>query len=299
MTRLTWSKLTDRQREVLRRLLGLVHDAASNAASYESRRSPSWLMEQDCNQVAFINGKFATGKTDLVLSLARLLSGGKSVDHFFGAEQELCASHRSIASQLIGRAIVVEPLYMESLPSGTPLLTAILSRVRQGVISQCCESRCRSELFRFDQMMERIARSLDSNLDQRREHLDREQYGQNVIEQEHDRCELRSHLADALWNLSQQVVPSHPASSQSSQPLLFVVPIEDVHLNPSRCVDLFRVLRNYATPNLFYVSTGDLSVVRMIFQMHAASEYGMTADPSSIGRDNVLRFIPDYQCINL
>ena len=202
----------------------------------------------------------------------------------------------SRAHKLRNRVIPVQPIDMESLPNGTPLLAAILARVYRAVETHGTACNCRPsllaedprdqpELQRLQQYQQRIARSLDSNLPSRRGSLDPEQYAEAVMSEEEYRLELVSDLEKVLSELSRRVKRQLDGSDHYRRDLgngedgdrnvVFLVPIDDIDLNPSRCIELLRLLRFFSPPReLFFLLMGQYDLVEPIIKLQMAADFG-------------------------
>ena len=140
------------------------------------------------------------------------------------------------------------------------------------------------EYVRFTQLQARIARSLDGNLEARKGGLDREQFGKEVLNQEDDRLMLPTLLAESLALLSAALPGNsdfYQSANSQKQQRLFLVPIDDVDLNPERCLELLRLLRHYSVPQFFFLLMGQRDLVESIVKLKIGSEFSSVADPQS------------------
>lgn len=282
-----WCLLTSHQQEGVRKLLDMMAAAAhalENSAEPENDIIP-WLFEERRSQLAFINGHRGTGKTTLLTTLVRLIADSRYLCEGEGGS----AAPGDVARQaqfLRERVILLEPLDMEPLPPFTPILAAILARLYQAVRRVEESSRKtggllatdwseRREMQKLQQYQARIASSLDSNLPQRKGSLDPEQFADAIMEQEHKRLELLPNLEKVLRELSAAILKERAGRDDASRKTgqLFLVPIDDVDLNPSRCLDLLRLLRSYSPPQFFFVLLGQYDMVEQIVKLKTTSEY--------------------------
>lgn len=295
-------QLTSHQQTGLRRLLRMLNAALErlgDSEQSETSLSPTWLTNKRRAQLAFINGHRGAGKTTLMTTLVRLVvpeRDSRFFENFNKPDPQTVPSESSsgledelvdLAQPLRGRVVVLEPLDMEPLPKETPLLAAILARL-SGAARDCGTTGAQSrglldpdladdrDFIRFQQFQSQIARALDSNLPSRRGNLDREQYGRAVMEQEDDRLRIRYSLDIVLKHLSKAIEAEgsqSPTSHEGSPKHLFLVPVDDVDLNPTRCLELLRLLRSYSPPQLFFLLMGQFDLVKTIVKMSMASEY--------------------------
>lgn len=185
--------------------------------------------------------------------------------------------------KLSTRVVCVQPLDMEPLPKGTSLFAAILARIHRAINDRPLPTRSAGLLepgftesrsvLRLRQFSTRIAQALDSNLYERRSSLDPEQYAEEVQLLENRRLQLPQDLDDVLRQLT-----SEPTNGTTSHPrTLFLVPIDDVDLNPPHCLELLQLLRTFSPPReLFFLLMGQYSIVEHCVQqktenLHKAS----------------------------
>ncbi|MBI3861219.1 MAG: tetratricopeptide repeat protein [Planctomycetia bacterium] len=286
-----WERLTDDQRRGLERLLAMMQESLVRLANAPPRddRSLPWLFDERHSQLAFINGRRGTGKTTLLTTLAKALDDQRfRASLTAGAKNDTERAIRVAerGAGLSGRVVILEPLDMEPLPRATPLLAAILARLNQAVrrLSSAGHSESRlltgdwhdeREFLRLQQYQARVAGALETNLPERRSQLDGEQYSREVMDQEHNRLELLANFEQVLYGLSADLQRRRQGAAKDTRdaPLLFLVPIDDVDLNPARCVDLLRLLRSYSPPQLFFVLLGQYDLVEQIMKLKMADEY--------------------------
>ena len=289
-----WSQLTQHQRNALEQLANMLFEASKRTSvDTRSKKELPWLFNETRTQLAFVNGKRGTGKTTLMTTLA---SGIFQPDCFLEFENETATTQsdanppdqrvsdpqyrrvKDLLTQLKDCVICVQPLEMEGLPENTPLMVAILARILRAVeLSQhaCAPSGGDREQRRFRQFLVRVSQSIESNLPQRRGQLDPEQYGQAVFDEEQKRLQLPSDLDVILKELSNRIIgrAQGDCSNRQRPRPLFLIPIDDVDLNPRRCTELLRLLRTYSPPReLFFLLMGQFELVEHIV------EQSMTAD---------------------
>ena len=54
---------------------------------------------------------------------------------------------------------------------------------------------------------------------------------------------------------------------------LFVLPIDDVDLNPTRSLELLRLARTFSVPHLFLLVMGQLSTTQLVIEMNTLAEF--------------------------
>jgi len=329
-----WHQLHPQQRIAMVTLVEMLTEALDRTT--ESNRSHPklpWLFNETRSQLAFIDGQRGTGKTTLMTTLAAAIVDPNGFDLEVDPGSDATSAspilqlpkRQELRQHLLGlqdRIVFVQPLEMEGLPENTPLLAAILARIQRAVELRSgrreLDGRDR-EAVRLNQFIVRISSSLDSNLQQRRGALDRQQFGDAVLEEEKHRLELPTDLDEVLRQLSDRLAPEAQRSgTKSNQPgrMLIVVPIDDVDLNPQRCMELLRLLRTYSPPReLFFLLMGQFSLVEDIVRLSMSADFGRikkeTAelDPSKqkqlddrisdVAVSNLRKMIPPSQRIQL
>ena len=302
-----WTGLTLDQKNGLEKLVNLIYASVNDLNHRDNPPSMiPWLSENNRSRLTFIDGRRGTGKTTLMLTLCKLISGRTGAETLsdigFGDDANPDESHRvqrliRMIGQIRNRVIVLEPLDMEPLPSGTPILSAILARIQHaanlhgvGSLHGAREQPKRGLLdgdprdntgyIKFIQAQTVIARSLDGNLEARKGGLDREQFAVEVLRQEEDRLRLNARLSDSLQSLSSSLWGlDHLGEESNASPHLFLVPIDDVDLNPRRCLELLRLLRHFSVPQLYFLLMGQRDLVESIVRLDVSSEYFDVGNP--------------------
>ena len=292
---IAWAKQTYHQRVGLEKLLKSLRVAvnqlpAHSVAIHDEHDYP--LAQHDrFSRMMFLDGRRGTGKTSLDLTLVDILNPQCDDSRYEGGYEVL-----SVARQIRNRVIVLDSLAMEPLPAGTPILSAILARIdraahrlgvprnrRRGLLDDdISENKNYKEFYH---LRSQIARSLDSNLAGRGSHLDREQYGVEVMNQEEDRLCLPERLARSLnllsLAISKELRIPRGRDDREDKPFLFLVRVDDIDLNPDRCLELLQLLRHYSVPQLFFVLTGQRELVENIVRSQICSHYSKAGDVSS------------------
>lgn len=272
-----WAQLTEQQRDCVTGVIKMLAAAAESLSKKKDETNyPDWLELERHSQLAFIDGRRGTGKTSVMTTIVRLLC-----DKDFAAVND--TGLKCELEQLSGRVVPLEPLDMEPLPNETHLVAAILARIYRAISDKYdrrsnCSAGCiedSPEYIRFEQLVAELNRSLVTNLDARKGSLDREQYGQAVTELEDDRLRIRQRLEEVLENLPGRCEEDTRRKSSNKQKdgRLFLVIIDDVDLNPERCLELLRTLRAYSPPQLFFLLMGQYELVETIINMQIAAEY--------------------------
>src|SRR5204863_2689793 len=91
--------------------------------------------------------------------------------------------------------------------------------------------------------------------------------------------------------LDELVTPhsSEPTDKRSGDPCkrrLFVLPVDDVDLNPQRCLELLQLFRTISSPQLFLIVLGDFALTEMVVRQRTCSEFGVQPTKESENEDS-------------
>ncbi|MCY2966792.1 MAG: hypothetical protein NT069_24710, partial [Planctomycetota bacterium] len=331
-----WDRLTEYQKKGLEHLLNMLREAVGKNAGDDSQRPQKrlpWLFAETKTRLAFINGFRGTGKTTLMTTLVGAIDEpdafkeGQPGDDI---DQGRFKTVKQLATDLHNQVIPVQPLDMEALPPNTPLLAAILARVYRaaqdytqdfdaprGLLAD--DPADNREARRLKIFQQRVAKALDSNLRVRMGNLDPDQFAEAVMAEEDNRLGMVRDLEQVLSDLSKTLRETLKRSSRVKSgdgQLLFIVPIDDVDLNPHRCLELLRLLRTFSPPReLFFLLMGQYDLVESIFKLQIAADFGkvhkegdglltlskktLQNDLAAVSAANVRKMIPPHARVDL
>ncbi len=317
-----WTSFSPEHRLAFRRLVEMLCEAVQRVRQKAPRVHPQipWLFMETRSQLAFLDGMRGSGKTTLMSTLVAAIYDDKAInysDSETAADPEDLAVFKNVCKrieqELRGNVVCVQPLDMEPLPSGTSLMSAILTRILRALQPSGAKRPHRlldepphesRELIRLRQFIYRAAQALNSNLHDRRGHLDPEQYGTEVLKQEDRRLELPSDL-DRVLSHQHHADEAHPTDAgDPSARRLFLVPIDDVDLNPRHCLDLLQLLRSFSPPaELFFLLMGQFELVERCVELQIAGQfaklYREAKDLSGLQRDQFQQEIRRIALLNV
>jgi hypothetical protein len=170
----------------------------------------------------------------------------------------------------------LEPLDMEPLPQGTNLLASILARIESALDADCEEaiqsmgilgphSGVENALHNLHRLATDVALAWDGNIRQRAGAMDPDSFASEVMRVERARLSLNRKLNEALDELARGLYRREEGRS-----LLFVLPVDDLDLNPLRCLELLRLLRAISVPRLFVLVLGRVGDAEAVARLDIA-----------------------------
>ena len=181
---------------------------------------------------------------------------------------------------------------MDPLPGPTNLLAAVLTRiesaVRQFVVPyttghgqptdrqgptgmlELCPDYL-DALQSLQRLQTDVALAWDGNLPRRGDHLDPDAYALEVLRAERARLSLTGNLTRTLDDLAGSLFRGCGVTDP-----LFVLPIDDVDLNPLRSLEILRLLRIITVPRLFMFVLGDVNMVEVVLNLKYSREFSGT-----------------------
>ncbi|HEV7404599.1 MAG TPA: hypothetical protein VGO11_16785 [Chthoniobacteraceae bacterium] len=305
-----WEVLDCTQQEAIDRLSQMIAEAV-DALPLASARKRVQEKEGDRprstdkkTRNAFLSGDRGTGKTTVLESLIDFtskefkLSQAESEKRFANLEPHLAKMRR--------RVIWLDELDVEPIQQPTSFLMAILVRIEAafwrwnapGSSSTEEPEDLRAPLFsgalspgsdalvRFKRLQTEIAVGWDGNVESRKGQLDADSYAVELIREERARLSLGRDLDRVLDDLA-----TEGFIRTEKQSPLFVLPVDDLDLNPRSCLQLLRLFRLFSTPRLFFVVLGDESLVELVANLHVSNDLSRLA--ANVNNPKQLSVSPD------
>lgn len=322
-TPLVYGLLTSDQQASFNKVCGLINDLADSEGS--SGGGSDWfdsflpsLRDSRLNQVVLIDGGRGSGKTTVLLTLLRAWSLALR-----GRTSELAASgYTEKGGVATDRVIVpVGIVDLDPLPEGTNLMLHLagqLYRVVEAMEDGCSgndttapwQPQGSTELASrkaWRTFAAEVASGWHDRLKHRASGLDNEQYAYEVEQAERQRLNVKEQFTQFVDKLSSDF-QNHLKRGSKALPL-FVIPIDDADMNPSRCMELLELLRALQHSRVAFLLTGDsnlfLSTLR--FQVYGRmreplrwlnmrgpqlEELGIVAENSDLARSIYDKVIP-------
>lgn len=281
-------QLDAHQQQAFIRILEMLVEAVAGLDSRDRQDKrttetlPPWFDFHRENRVALLEGARGTGKTSVMLSLihACMQEENREVEPKLG--------------RLRCRTIWLEPLDMEPLPGPTNLLAAILARIGEAIkhyipqsttedgrrgprgILELCPGYL-DALEDLQRLQADAALAWDGNIAERGGHLDPDSYAMEVIRAERARLLLNRNLSNTLNNLAENISSACGVTNP-----IFVLTVDDLDLNPTRCLEILRLLRMINVPRLFILILGQLNMIESVLDLKYTGDFMKVAgDPGS------------------
>ena len=293
-----YSKLDASQRHAFRRVVGMLAGALQEIGTANERKrttagqglrsSPAWLDHDRASRMAFVYGDRGTGKSTVLMSLIKLCSPVEERRQEEEPGAEMPAPTRNSLSTLRGRVVWLEPIDMARAPKSANLLAAILARIEYavgpfvfpatterggrgagreplGVLGRYPEGL--DPLLTLQRLQTGVAIAWEGNLSEHGGHLDPDSYAVEVMRTERERMTFNVKLSEALDALA-AVVPGSGAGGP-----IFVVALDDVDLNPLRCLETLKLLDLLSVPRVFTIVLGDMDMVEIVLNLKHSGDF--------------------------
>ena len=285
-----WSELSLSQREAFRRILYTIDEAITTYDSkYDGKQVNHLIHPNRASNNAFISGSRGTGKTSVLLTLMSL----QERDVHIQAPEGSSRMERAI-SNLKERVIWLEPIDMDPLPEPFSLVTTVLERLYQGIERETARNRglgkssvnideygfSTSKLNmeeEFRRLYTNATLAWNSNIDERREHLEPDFYSLELARTNKARLSLNQRISEFLFNATKdnQLGVDNP---------LFVVTIDDFDMQPTAALRVLKMLRMISVQRVFFLMLGDMSMLELMADLSVSREIcGLI--PEGIGKE--------------
>lgn len=122
-----------------------------------------------------------------------------------------------------------------------------------------------SALLQLQCLQTAVAIAWDGNLPVRGGQLDPDTYAVELLRAEHSRLSIKHELSVCLDALADAFYPAAAAAPVTNP--LFVLPVDDVDLDPLRCLEILKLLRLIPVPRLFAIVLGNLKIVDLVLNL--------------------------------
>lgn len=287
----SWSQLTEKQKAAVGVVAELLLDALDSLAARGTSR-PEALDRNRRSQIAFIDGDRGMGKSSVLLSIQDLILSDKRKEDALEDTSPIC-------EMILRRKelVLLETLDMEPLPRTANILAAILTRIEAKIPFLDDRQRLpRMAIFNEKDNYERIVmhlRELQSTAVRawtgiaplRATRIDPTAYSDEVLQSEKGGLDLNRRLGELLDEVAKLI-----ETVDGKRNPIFILPIDDFDLAPSRCLELLRIIRMVATPRLFFLVAGNTRIAEDVLRLQCQGELAALAgDPMATIEAAVIR----------
>ncbi len=296
---LPYAHLDKQQQEAVDRVVGLLTAAAQDAkvladANREARSAEKvtagpYLDASRCSRNLLLGGDRGTGKTTLMMSLAKVLDVGRNAPR----DENLPQGVAKQADELTRRLIWLETLDMEPLAGEANLLGAVLARIEDAVgarfpnldkvpetVPLLYPGRGYHDVAReLARLQTSVALTFGGNLSNRAGSLDPDTFAVESRRAERERLALDRRFAEVLAGLSTAVA----SAATGLEAPVFVLPVDDMDLNVSACVPLLRLLRATTSPHLIVLLAADVALLSTIMRLNYQGDLARVNTMATLG----------------
>jgi hypothetical protein len=294
-----WGSLTTSQKSALNSIVKCLESAirslptaATNPAKLPVPSGRLGLDERRSNNTIMLSGARGTGKTSLFLTLRELLTPSLT------DEQRLAKTagtdFAAALTKLSKRIVWLETLDLEPLPHRSSLLSAIMARIEAAVheengnwpsfdLLNLSESRNGLEeaIFEFERLANDVAIAWEDGPEMTLAPIaELEIHARDARTAERARLSLRPRFDRIMELFSANVQWKHNVHDP-----IFILPVDDLDLNPRRCLELLRILRGLSTNRLFPLVLGDVNIARLVLELRMQAELIAVQKGARLSRD--------------
>ncbi len=288
-----WDDLDTTQKEAFEVILQMIKEAVADlprSRAHEFSDKVDWLSTSRSSRTVVLSGGRGTGKTTLLASLINATTG-RNGDGRYGAVPQPVAD---TMAKIRGRIIWLEPMDMETVPRDSNLLASILVRIedaigRLGNIGRTDEGLRDTEYFpsglvesgpdyqqamlELQRVQTAIALAWEGNLQKRGAQIDPDAYAVELLRSENARLSVNKNLDAVLNKIAGQI-----SWISNIRDPLFLLPIDDLDLNPIACLELLKMLRMISVPRLFALILGDIYVAEIVMNLKISGDLVQAAN---------------------
>jgi hypothetical protein len=271
------ARLDPRQQAAFDKIMKLLDEAAIAVDGLEpptAKPARPYLDAERSSRTVLIHGRRGTGKTTLLLSLLKALA-------------------EPTDALPVGRKVVLlDTLDMEPLAESTNLIGAVLARLEAvaGSPGETAErpggwsrvGRVPGEetvMMKLVDLQTRAASAFGSNLRDRAGGLDPDNFAVEVRRAERHRMDFGQQFAHVVAEVAQHLKKTRPDLGQAP---LFVLPVDDLDLNPTACAPLLEGLRAVHSPHLFVLMLADLELIRAVLRLQYQARFVYAGDSTML-----------------
>lgn len=251
------------QKEAIEKVSAVLLEALGHVKSATQKGTSKGDLDTDrASRLFFISGEAGGGKTTVYLSLRKALEEGvEAPPAGFPRLTDLLPDRKKL--------IWLDPLDLESTPEAHNYLAAALERIDRALSGKVTDARGKerrrgvledsSDEARqaFEDLRQNVVLAWEGNLRERAEHIDPDTYSMEVIRSAKASIRINARFRDAVEGMMK--------GNDGYRESLFILPVDDLYLNPSSSLDLLRFLRIISIPRLFVLVLGNFFIIEELF----------------------------------
>ena len=188
----------------------------------------------------------------------------------------------------------LEPLSLDPMPPGTNLVSAVLARIRKvaetdqggyrdlgGVLDPV--SPMERALHMLEGMQSPAVTGLEGNLDRRGGQMDPDAFSITALASERAKLSLSGKLNQVLSRIA-----AGSTADASNSKAIFVLPVDDLDVRPSRAVEMLQLASQLAVPRLFFLFFGSSDAIDQMLYYRTQGEYYELLGPVAQARPREL-----------
>lgn len=279
---LRFIQLTSTQREAMERLVDALIEAQARSGEAQAG---------GLSRLLLISGSKGVGKTSILLTLRHMYAGRDEPPW-----SELLANSRPNLNEFSTRSYSfwrkmamlkegqrrlqwLEPLSLDPMPPGTNLVSAVLARIRAvaetdqggyrdlgGVLDPV--SPMERALHMLEGFQSPAVTGLEGNLGRRGDQMDPDSFSIATLASERAKLTLADKLNKVLTRIA-----AGTSSDPASEKTIFVLPVDDLDVRPSRAVEMLQLASHLAVPRLFFLFFGSSSAIDQMLYYRTQGEY--------------------------
>lgn len=246
-----------RAQESINFIIRVIKAAADRVKESEGISGDPSLDTNRASRICFVSGEPGSGKSTLYLTLRAMLTKKENI------YSEGYPTNEKNLSNLQGKVKLLDPLDLEVAGNEREnLLAAVLVRLFRKLdppSSNINSKNCEDAIKELEELSTDIGIAWDGNLQARAGALDPDTYSGEVMRTQSARLRVNERLRDSLTKIAKE------GCFDCTEETLFVLPVDDLYLNPNASLQLLRLLRMISIPRLFFLIMGDINTVEALF----------------------------------
>ena len=286
--------LSESQKAAFKQLIASIHETVTDLSpqnTTDEKKVHSRIDNDRKSRMMMISGDRGSGKTTLMLTLQNCITtdaGGINHEEF----GQLCMDQ---LTNIKNRVVWLDPLDMEHSSKETNLFVSILARMDDAIKQTFAGQNDDNFPYNMsvtpvpgvDHILIELRRlqvdasiAWEGNLIARAPSLDSDAFATEVMRAEQARMGLNKRFRKLLDDMARKI----NWGSKMSNPI-FVLAVDDFDLNPSRCLDILKLLRSLNVPRLFTIVLGDEDVAEEVFRFNIQGDMSRIANVSVDAHD--------------